>query len=95
MKTWIKLAAVTIVGITSLSAHAEHLTQQQCTSYPFIRDHAPTHADLMRELAELEGEGYSTGDDNNYYPDGIQQAEKLLQNDYAHDCLHQTAGSST
>ena len=94
MKTWIKLAAISIVGITSISAHAEQLTQQQCTSYPFIRDHSPTHADLERELAELEGEGYSMDQDNNYYPAGIQKAERLLQDDYTRDCLHQTVGSS-
>lgn len=91
MKTWIKLAAISIVGITSISAHAEHLTPQQCNSYPFLRDHSPTHADLMRELDELEREGYIPGYDDNNYPAGIQHFEQVLQNDYNRDCLHQAA----
>lgn len=88
MKTWTRLAAVSIIGFTSLCAHAEHLTPRQCTSYPFVRDRSPTHADLMRELGELEAEGYSPGDDDLYYPAGIQHYEQVLQNDYTRDCLH-------
>ncbi|MFC5428813.1 hypothetical protein ACFPTO_08360 [Paraburkholderia denitrificans] len=95
MKTWIKLAAISLVGITSLSAHAEHLTPQQCNGYPFVHNHKPTHDDLQLELALVEGEGYTPGDDDNDYPAGIQHAEELLQSDYARDCLHQTPGSST
>lgn len=38
---------------------APRLTQQECHSYPFVKPaHEVTHADLIRELGELEAVGY-------------------------------------
>jgi hypothetical protein len=41
----------------------------------------------MRELAELEAQGYNPGADNASYPADIEAAQKKLMAQYRTDCL--------
>ncbi|RFU48127.1 DUF4148 domain-containing protein [Paraburkholderia sp. DHOC27] len=81
------LMALMLAGSTSAMA-APHLTPHQCNSYPFkpLKGEV-THKQLMRELAELEAQGYMPGVDNADYPADIEAAQAKLQAQYRADCL--------
>lgn len=56
MKAFNKAVLITIFGaaasIASVAAHAEHLTAQQCSNYPFVQTAQPlSHDQVMQELA--------------------------------------------
>ena len=98
MKSWLKFVWVPFVGALSVSAvAAPHLTQQECHSYPFVKPaHEVTHADLIRELKELEAVGYEPSSDDETYPADIEAAEQRLSDEYRSDCLPQhTAAAVT
>lgn len=91
MKAFNKAVLITIFGaaasIASVAAHAEHLTAQQCSNYPFVQTAQPlSHDQVMKELAELEADGYDPTADSNSYPDDIQTAEQRLHQDFLRDC---------
>ncbi|WP_321814121.1 MULTISPECIES: hypothetical protein [unclassified Paraburkholderia] len=85
------LPFVTAIAVLTLSFNASAatgLSRQQCASYPFKKTAGEvTHADLMRELGELEVRGYQPGSDNWIYPADLNTAEKNLAVDYKRDCL--------
>ncbi|HVE06865.1 MAG TPA: DUF4148 domain-containing protein [Paraburkholderia sp.] len=87
------LTALLLVNAAAHAAPGIHLTPQQCTSYPFVvGQHKVTHKDLIRELEELEAEGYSIDDNSDDYPDDLWAAQDKLNQDYQRDCVpHQTA----
>lgn len=72
---------------------ADRLTPEECSSYPFTPAHGQiTHADLSRELAELESVGYWPGTGN--YSPGIFQMRQRLNEKYARDCAPQHTSSN-
>lgn len=91
MKSWLKFAWVPFVGVLSVSAFAApHLTPQECHSYPFVKEtHEVTHADLMRELKELEAVGYEPHAADENYPADIEAAQQRLAAVYRSDCSPQ------
>lgn len=64
------LAAGTVLAAGASVAHAQSFGQ----SY----GHAPTHAELQRELAQLEAAGYDPHRDSADYPADLQAAEQRL-----------------
>jgi hypothetical protein len=84
-----RLATVVVAFTVSLTANAAPgLSHQQCVSYPFKKTAGGvTHADLMKELSELEARGYEPGSDNGVFPADLNAAEKSLALDYRHDCV--------
>jgi hypothetical protein len=68
---------------------AAKLTPQQCQDYPFVRTtHPVTHQQLQNELSELEAVGYNPDqEDDDTYPQELQDAEQRLQAKYRADCL--------
>jgi hypothetical protein len=80
------LAALLIGGSASAMA-AQGLTPQECNDYPFkpLKGEV-THAQLMRELGELEAVGYDPTADDANYPDDLDQAQEELQAEYRADC---------
>jgi hypothetical protein len=84
-----RLAAAVVILTASFTANAAPgLSHQQCLSYPFKKAvGGVTHADLMKELSELEARGYAPGSDNGIYPADLNAAEKSLAVDYRHDCV--------
>jgi Domain of unknown function (DUF4148) len=84
----LKLAIPLALIVVSASAMASNrLTPAECNAYPFKPLHGEvTHADLMRELAELESVGYQPGADDVEYPNDIMHAEQRLQAKYRADC---------
>lgn len=88
-----KLATKTVLMAMMLAGSASAmagpmLTQRQCNDYPFKPLKAEvTHKQLMRELGELEAEGYQPSSDDNLYPADLQAAQKKLNADYRADCL--------
>ena len=65
-----------------------HLTPDQCNDYPFTPLHGEvTHKQLMKELGELEAVGYQPDEDQNYYPQDLQDAEAKLRQEYRRDCV--------
>jgi hypothetical protein len=92
---------LTVLLLVNAAAHAApsglHLTPQQCTSYPFVvGQQKVTHRDLMRELKELEAEGYSIDDNSDAYPDDLWAAQDKLNQDYQRDCApHSSAMHSS
>lgn len=93
MKRLIQFALASLMATTCLTAHAEHLTQQDCQGYPFVHASSPTHDQLVHELELLKHEGYQPGGADAIYPAAITRAQDKLQQDYQHDCLHQNAPS--
>ncbi|HEV3423985.1 MAG TPA: DUF4148 domain-containing protein [Paraburkholderia sp.] len=81
------LMALLLAGSASAIA-APHLTPQQCNDYPFkpLKGEV-THKQLMRELGELEAQGYDPGADDNLYPADLEAAEAKLQTEYRADCM--------
>jgi hypothetical protein len=95
MKRLIQFAFASLMASTCLTAHAAHLTQQDCHSYPFVHNTSSvTHDQLIHELELLRQRGYHphSGDSANY-PDDIEAAQDQLHRDYQRDCLHQNAPS--
>jgi hypothetical protein len=87
---WIKTAAALCVLLASGAASASgKLTPGECNDYPFTPLSKPvTHAQLMKELSELESVGYDpSASGDNYYPSDIQAAEARLAVKYRADCL--------
>lgn len=83
-----KAAVVALLAVCSASAFAgQHLTPQQCNDYPFTPLKGEvTHAQLMRELAELESVGYDPAEDDEYYPHDLHVAQRKLWAEYHADC---------
>jgi len=81
------LTILLLAGSASAMA-APHLTPQQCNDYPFkpLKGEV-THQQLMRELGELEAEGYNPGADDNLYPADLEAAQKKLAVQYHTDCM--------
>jgi hypothetical protein len=97
MKLATKTLITTLLLIGSASAMAAPgLTQQQCNDYPFkpLKTEV-THAQLMRELGELEAVGYEPGEDNETYPTDLEAAQAKLQAEYRADCLPAMHTSAT
>lgn len=82
------LMALMLAGSTSAMAAAPHLTPRECNGYPFkpLKGEV-THKQLMRELAELEAQGYNPGVDDATYPADLEAAQAKLQAQYRADCL--------
>jgi len=89
MKFKLKFIISTALLLASASALATPgLTPAECNDYPFKPlSHEVTHAQLMRELSELESVGYNPGANDNEYPSDIQLAEQKLQAEYTRDCV--------
>jgi hypothetical protein len=81
------LMALMLAGSASAMA-APHLTPKECNSYPFkpLKSEV-THKQLMRELSELEAQGYNPGVDDATYPANLEAAQQKLQAQYRADCL--------
>jgi Spy/CpxP family protein refolding chaperone len=81
------LMALMLAGSASAMA-APHLTPKECNSYPFkpLKGEV-THKQLMRELSELEAQGYNPGVDDATYPSNLENAQQKLQAQYRMDCL--------
>jgi hypothetical protein len=96
MKSWLKFAWVPFVGALSMSAvAAPHLTPQECHSYPFVKQtHEVTHADLIREVQELEAVGYEPRADDDSYPSDIEAAQQRLAALYQSDCRPQNTAAA-
>ena len=96
MKSWLKFAWVPFVGVVSVSAlAAPHLTPQECHSYPFVKQtHEVTHADLIRELKELEAVGYEPRAEDDSYPADIEAAQQRLAAVYQSDCRPQNTAAA-
>lgn len=89
------LAALMLAGSASAMA-APHLTQRECNGYPFTPLKGEvTHKQLMRELAELEAQGYDPGVDDATYPANLEAAQAKLTAQYRRDCLPAKAVNST
>lgn len=89
------LAALMLAGSASAMA-APRLTQHECNGYPFMPLKGEvTHKQLMRELAELEAQGYDPGVDDATYPDNLEAAQAKLMAQYRADCLPAKAFNST
>ena len=59
MKLSTTVACMLLACASTAAFAAPHLTPQECNAYPFVyTGHDVTHADLMRELTELEQVGY-------------------------------------
>ena len=97
MKLATKTLLTTLLLIGSASAMASpSLTQQQCNDYPFKQQKSEvTHKQLMNELSELEAVGYSPSNDDDEYPNDLQQAEQKLQAEYRADCMPIAHASAT
>jgi hypothetical protein len=97
MKLATKTLLTTLLLIGSASAMASpSLTQQQCNDYPFKQQKSEvTHKQLMNELGELEAVGYSPSNDDDEYPNDLQQAEQKLQAEYRADCMPIAHASAT
>ena len=95
MKSWLKFAWVPFVGALSASAiAAPHLTPQECHSYPFVKQaHEVSHADLMREMKELEAVGYAPHAEDADYPADIEAAQQRLAGVYRSDCTPQRSAA--
>jgi hypothetical protein len=90
LKSSLPHLAMALVVLTSsfAASAATHLSHQQCLSYPFKKTAGGvTHADLMKELGELEARGYQPGSDNGVFPADLNSAEQKLAVDYRHDCV--------
>lgn len=87
LTTRMVLMTVMLAGSASVMA-APHLTPKECNSYPFkpLKTEV-THKQLMRELAELEAQGYNPGVDDASYPANLETAQHKLQAQYRADCL--------
>lgn len=89
------LAALMLVGSASAMA-APHLTPRECNGYPFTPVKGEiTHKQLMRELGELEAQGYNPGVDDATYPANLETAQAKLMAQYRTDCLPAKTASST
>lgn len=83
-------AACMLLACASTATFAgPRLTPQECRAYPFVHTgHDVTHADLVRELTELEQAGYNPAHASPYYPDDLDDAKQRLAAEYRADCMH-------
>ncbi|AOI57885.1 DUF4148 domain-containing protein [Burkholderia diffusa] len=99
MKLSTTVACMLLACASTAAFAAPHLTPQECSAYPFVHTrHEVTHADLVRELAELEQVGYEPAHSGPYYPDDLDAAKRRLAAEYRTDCIHALtadAGTST
>jgi len=88
MPTMIKVTTSMIFLMCCVSAHAAtKLTPEECHDYPFVRPAGElTHAQVMRELTELEAVGYDPSRNDLYYPTELQAAEQKVHEEYLRDC---------
>jgi hypothetical protein len=94
----IALLTLSLVSASAMAAprtpHA--LTPQECNSYPFKATSGEvTHAQLMRELGELESVGYDPTAEDPDYPTDLQRAQQALQAKYQKDCAPDAVSTST
>jgi len=96
MKLHLQAIASTILMTASVAAMAAPtLTPQECSDYPFVQPAGElTHAQVMQNLKELEDVGYRPAPADPYYPRRIERAEKKLQIEYRHDCMHGNRGGN-
>lgn len=88
MKLFLRTTVIAVFALGSASVFAKGLTPQQCNDYPFKPLTAEvTRAQLQQELAELEAVGYDPSQDDEEYPQDLQQAEHKLRVEYRADCL--------
>jgi hypothetical protein len=84
-----------LLSVSTLALAAPHLSPEQCNSYPFKQPVGEiTHAQLMRELGELEAEGYQPQGAALDYPSDIWSAQGKLMAEYRRDCLPAVQTSS-
>ncbi|MET3624261.1 DUF4148 domain-containing protein [Burkholderia ambifaria] len=89
MKLSITVACMLSACVSTTAFAAPHLTPQECNAYPFVHTrHEVTHADLVRELTELEQVGYDPSHNSPYYPDDLDGAQQRLAAEYRADCTH-------
>ena len=69
-------------------AGAPHLSATQCRDLTAIKSNAPpTHERNMSELAALKAAGYDPSPwFDPYYPEDLQQAQRLVDQWYQEDC---------
>jgi hypothetical protein len=97
MKRVVKAAFSMMLLLGSVSAMADSkLTPEECNDYPFKPVVGEvTHAQLIRELAELESVGYDPYKNDYYYPRDIDAAQARLHAKYIADCAPSaTSGGS-
>ncbi|HLX01277.1 MAG TPA: DUF4148 domain-containing protein [Trinickia sp.] len=88
--------ALLTLSLVSACAMAAPLTPHECNSYPFKRASGEvTHAQLIRELGELESVGYDPTADDPDYPANLQHAQQALQAKYQKDCVPDAVTTST
>jgi hypothetical protein len=88
--------ALLTLSLVSASAMAAPLTRQECNSYPFKPASGEvTHAQLIRELGELESVGYDPTAEDFDYPTKLQRAQQALQAKYQKDCAPDAVSTST
>ncbi|MEA3119431.1 MAG: hypothetical protein QOI13_2701 [Paraburkholderia sp.] len=97
MKRGVKAAFSMMLLLGSASAMAgSKLTADECNDYPFKPVVGEiTHAQLVRELAELESVGYEPYKNDYYYPNDLQAAQARLQAKYVAECTPQAAGKGS
>ena len=99
MKLSTTVACMLLACASTAALAAPRLTPQECNAYPFVHTrHDLTHADLVRELTELEQVGFDPARNSPYYPDDLDSAKHRLAAEYRADCTHALtadAGTST
>ncbi|RKT22114.1 uncharacterized protein DUF4148 [Paraburkholderia sp. RAU2J] len=88
MNSRFKLTSIIALMMISVSASAaEKFSAEECHSYPFVAAKAGiTHADIMRELSELESVGYQPARNDPQYPNQLTRAEERLHAKFVADC---------
>ncbi|WP_206997164.1 DUF4148 domain-containing protein [Trinickia mobilis] len=96
MKSTTTAIALLALSLVSARAMAAPLTPHECSSYPFQPASGEvTHAQLIRELGELESVGYDPAFDDPDYPTNLQRAQRALQAKYQKDCAPPASSMST
>ncbi|WP_176047382.1 DUF4148 domain-containing protein [Burkholderia sp. BCC1644] len=89
MKLSTTVACMLLACASTAAFAGPHLTPRECQAYPFVHTgHEVTHADLVRELTELEQVGYDPAHASPYYPDDLDGAKHRLDVEYRADCTH-------
>lgn len=69
MKLSTTVACMLLACASTAAFAGPRLTPQECRAYPFVHTgHDVTHADLVRELTELEQVGYNPAHASPYTP---------------------------
>lgn len=98
LKIWVVIACVLSVGGCASGvgqySGARHLSPTQCRDLAALRHGAPlTRERNASEMGALEAAGYRPewADDDPYYPDDLQAAQRLVDEWYATECANGAA----